>query len=351
MNFTKKSFIIVCLSILVFTFGNCGNNSFDKDTEEEQKSNAAIAASLVVNKTSNGSGTGSPSFTISGTITGLSASGLVLQNNRAEDLTVASGAATFSFSTKVTGYYLVTVKTQPGSLLCSVSSETGNATGDVNNVSISCNSCGGSKETYNWGVFTDCQNGTVALEIPSGRMGTVKLKQQIVYFAKCTYGQTYNSATNDCTGTGDSTNDYGATTVQLCATNHLDCRGGNKNNPISSGPAFNACNGMNLDGRSWRIASQEEMQMIIHCTDKRMIFSQTLCGAGNYTSPSISNLFPNTVWANTSNKQYWTPGHYAGDTNSTSVHTIDFYIGDMNDISSGGYAYTGNAYLRCVSGP
>src|SRR5437016_3591155 len=52
--------------------------------------------------------------TIGGTIAGLTASGLVLQNNLADNLTVAANATTFTFSTPVSnnGAYSVTVLTQ-----------------------------------------------------------------------------------------------------------------------------------------------------------------------------------------------------------------------------------------------
>ncbi len=77
-------------------------------------------------------------YTIGGSITGLTATGLVLQNNTADDLTVAANATTFSFATKVTGTYAVTVKTQPTGLTCTVSNDKGKATADITNVSVSC---------------------------------------------------------------------------------------------------------------------------------------------------------------------------------------------------------------------
>src|SRR5207248_2505799 len=54
-------------------------------------------------------------YTIGGTITGLTASGLVLQNNLTDNLTIASGAAGFTFNTPIPsgGAYSVTTLTQP----------------------------------------------------------------------------------------------------------------------------------------------------------------------------------------------------------------------------------------------
>jgi hypothetical protein len=91
-----------------------------------------------------GTGTGTGSFTIGGTISGYTGSGLVLQDNGADNLTVLSGAATFTFPTAVAsgGKYAVTVLTQPGSpaQTCTVTSGTGSgtATAIVTSVAVTC---------------------------------------------------------------------------------------------------------------------------------------------------------------------------------------------------------------------
>lgn len=84
------------------------------------------------------------SYTISGTITGLAGSGLVLRNNGGDDLSVSNGATSFLFSTSVADgqTYSVTVATQPTSLSqsCSVSSGSGTVSGsNINGILISCN--------------------------------------------------------------------------------------------------------------------------------------------------------------------------------------------------------------------
>ena len=82
--------------------------------------------------------TNSSTYSIGGTISGLlSSTGLVLQNNSADDLSVDSGSTSFTFSTK-TSTYDVTVKTQPSGRSCTVSNGSGTATADVTSVSISC---------------------------------------------------------------------------------------------------------------------------------------------------------------------------------------------------------------------
>ncbi len=87
--------------------------------------------------------TTTPTFTIGGGIKGLTGSGLVLQDNGGDNLTVPAKATSFTFPTKVASglAYAVTVKTQPSSpaQTCTVTSGSGTVgTGNVTNVSIAC---------------------------------------------------------------------------------------------------------------------------------------------------------------------------------------------------------------------
>ncbi|MFZ0500416.1 MAG: hypothetical protein WAM52_14895, partial [Steroidobacteraceae bacterium] len=61
----------------------------------------ALAAVMLAACGGGGGGTSPPAttYTIGGTVSGLSASGLTLENNGGDTLTVASGATTFTFST------------------------------------------------------------------------------------------------------------------------------------------------------------------------------------------------------------------------------------------------------------
>ena len=79
-------------------------------------------------------------YTVGGTVSGLNASGLVLQDNGGDNLTVNSGAATFTFATALDygAKYAVTVYTQPTGETCSVSSGSGTVSQDVTTVSVSC---------------------------------------------------------------------------------------------------------------------------------------------------------------------------------------------------------------------
>ncbi len=80
------------------------------------------------------------SYSVGGTVSGLTGSGLVLRNNGADDLSISSSGS-FTFTTNVADNagYTVTVKTQPGGQTCVVSNGTGTISGaNITNVSLSC---------------------------------------------------------------------------------------------------------------------------------------------------------------------------------------------------------------------
>lgn len=80
------------------------------------------------------------SYTVGGTISGLSSSGLVLINGN-DTLAVSSGASSFTMPTAVayTSAYAVTVQTQPTGLSCSVSNGTGTmGSAAVTNIAVTC---------------------------------------------------------------------------------------------------------------------------------------------------------------------------------------------------------------------
>lgn len=96
--------------------------------------------------TTTGSGTSPVSYTVGGSVSGLAGSGLVLQNNGANNLPITkSGAFTFSTHVDKGTAYKVTVLTQPSdpAQTCSVSNGSGMATADVT-VSVACTTA-----TYN----------------------------------------------------------------------------------------------------------------------------------------------------------------------------------------------------------
>jgi hypothetical protein len=125
------------------------------------------------------------------------------------------------------------------------------------------------KVTYAWGTATDNANGRITYVMsstpPSGfSAGTT------FTLAKCSLGQTWQASTNSCTGSAVAYSRTNAATQCTAAGGTL---------PIKN-----------------------YLQAAIHCTDKTYPSDEYAnCGAGNYTSPSVSALFNGTESAS-----YWT---------------------------------------------
>src|SRR5215469_12506396 len=88
-----------------------------------------------------GGGGGGMTYTIGGTVTGLTQSGLTLDDNGGDTLAVASGATTFTFATKLQNgaNYAVTVASQPTGETCTVSAGSGMVPGaNVTAVAVAC---------------------------------------------------------------------------------------------------------------------------------------------------------------------------------------------------------------------
>lgn len=99
---------------------------------------AITATNFVPTASGTGGGTNPPAtYTIGGTVSGLTASGLTLLNNGADALSISSGATSFTFPI-ATNTYNVTVSSQPTGLSCSISNGSGTATTAVSNVSVTC---------------------------------------------------------------------------------------------------------------------------------------------------------------------------------------------------------------------
>jgi N-acetylneuraminic acid mutarotase len=88
-----------------------------------------------------GSGSGSGPFTIGGTVTGLVGTGLVLQDNAIDSLTISANGS-FIFKTAIASgqLYSVSVSTPPStpSQTCTVTSGSGTVTANVTNVQVTC---------------------------------------------------------------------------------------------------------------------------------------------------------------------------------------------------------------------
>lgn len=114
---------------------------------------------------SSSSSSSATTYTIGGTISGLTATGLTLENNAGNALAIASGASSFTFTTPIaTGAaYSVTARTQPVGQRCVVSNGSGNvATANISNVSVRC---GADAEGAYVGTLTGSTNSAFQLVI------------------------------------------------------------------------------------------------------------------------------------------------------------------------------------------
>ena len=90
-----------------------------------------------------GGGGSSQSFTVGGTVSGLTGSGLVLLDNGADNLTIiASGAFTFKTPIASGGTFSVSVFAQPSGQTCSVTGASGAVSGNVSSVKVTCAASG-----------------------------------------------------------------------------------------------------------------------------------------------------------------------------------------------------------------
>jgi hypothetical protein len=112
-------------------------------------------------------------FTVGGTISGLTVSGLVLANG-SDTLSVPAGASSFTLPTAVAygSSYAVTVATQPTGLTCDVTNGTGTiATDAVTNVAVKCTdqplTVGGSISGLGSATGLVLTNGTDAYTVPA----------------------------------------------------------------------------------------------------------------------------------------------------------------------------------------
>ena len=80
-------------------------------------------------------------YSVGGSVSGLTGTGLALQNNGADTLAVAAAATDFTFATELPDLatYAVTVSTQPSGQTCEVTNGSGTiAAADVTNVAVTC---------------------------------------------------------------------------------------------------------------------------------------------------------------------------------------------------------------------
>ena len=141
-----------------------------------------VASSLLSIASCGGGGTPPPpppvTYTIGGSMSGLTASGLVLTDGT-ETVSPAAGSTSYVFPTALASgsAYAVTVQTQPSSELCEVVSGVGQVgTADVTNVAVSCTPpwtwVGGAKTIDANGVY-GTQGAAAAANVPGARSSFV----------------------------------------------------------------------------------------------------------------------------------------------------------------------------------
>jgi hypothetical protein len=139
--------------------------------------------------------------TVGGSITGLTASGLQLQNNGADTLSLAANTTSFTFATEIASgaAYAVTVKTQPSGQSCAVTNGTGTAgSSSVTNVSVACTAVSTATSYTVGGSITNLEGVTLTLLLESNGgssagMATVLPGQATFSFGSgLSAGATYN---------------------------------------------------------------------------------------------------------------------------------------------------------------
>ncbi len=170
-------------------------------------------------------------YTVSGTVTGLSGTGLVLLNNGGNNLAVAAGSGTFTFTTPVAsgGTYTVTVGTQPSgpTQTCSVTNFTGPVTNaNIINVAVLC-----STNTYTISATVSGYAGTgLVLMDNGGNLTNATANGTYVFTTPIASGATYNVGVSSqptgpsqtcsvTSGTGTVTSANITNVTVLCSTN------------------------------------------------------------------------------------------------------------------------------------
>jgi N-acetylneuraminic acid mutarotase len=180
-------------------------------------------------------------YTINGTVTGLTAAGLVLQDNGGGNLTVSANAASFTFAAPVLsgGAYSVTVFTQPANQNCTVANGSGAATADVTNVSVVCTGdwtwMGGSSVVG----FNDGQSGVYG---SLGTAGTANIpggREQSVTWSDGSGGVwLFGGYGYDSAGTGGQLNDLWKFDPTLGANGEWTWMSGSSTNPLPTSSEF-----------------------------------------------------------------------------------------------------------------
>lgn len=208
-----------------------GTSSSSSSSSSSGSTSSSSSGGSTSSSSSGGTDAGSDAavakYTIGGTVTGLAGSGLVLQNNAADDLTIAANG-TFVFKTPIASgaTFAVTVKTQPKSpaQTCTVSGGTGTvAKANVTSVVVNC-----AADQYTVGGTASGLTGNAVLQNNGGDDLVVSANGTFAFAQTLGNGAPYavtvltNPPGQSCTVTNGSGNIAGANVsnvVLTCSTN------------------------------------------------------------------------------------------------------------------------------------
>jgi 6-phosphogluconolactonase (cycloisomerase 2 family) len=167
--------------------------------------------------------------TVGGAVSGLTGTGLVLQNNGADNLAVsANGAITFAMPSTVGDPYSVTVLTQPSGQICTVTNGSGTVQGNVANVAVTCVAT--NYTLYRVGGYASYKNkGAVVLQNNGTDTITVNADYSYSFPTKIMSGSPYNvtvltaPAGQTCqviNASGISSSAFSQTTVDVTCTDN-----------------------------------------------------------------------------------------------------------------------------------
>ena len=147
-------------------------------------------ASNQIDNWSGGDVTAPATYSVGGTVSGLSGT-VVLQDNGGNDLSVsASGPFTFSTGLAAGSAYNVTVKTSPAGQTCSVANGSGTiGSANVTNVAVTC---AAAPTTYSVGGTVSGLSGTVVLQDNGGNDLSVSASGPFTFSTGLAAGSAYN---------------------------------------------------------------------------------------------------------------------------------------------------------------
>lgn len=237
---------------------------------------------------------------LNGNVSGLVSGASLVIANGGKTYTLPENGS-FGLNAQTGDNYVITVQTQPTTLRCIVTNGTGTVeTTSIDNIVVTC---------------------------------PMAYEDNLVW-NRCTHGQQWNATAGDCTGMGNSGNNYGATTVQYCSTADDSC---NDNDPAGESTVnghlngaetsslYSACNSLNANGSGlygrpgWRVPGKSELKSTVYCASgpegpledttgfcnapmvipaiDQQIFPQTVAGTYFSASSATGQGAPGIVWS------------------------------------------------------